>query len=175
LNSLLLDANVIIDANKLGFWDSLITKNKIYIASTVLRNEVFYYINSKKQQKDIHLLGLARRKRIIEVSATVSQQQSLMSKFDLAFAPKLHSGEIESLSILQRRNDLIFCTFDKAAIMALVLLGIAHRGISLERALFECGLNRHLERKHSEKKFKYILKQAKQMRIMGQGLSEDIL
>ena len=98
-----------------------------------------------------------------------------MSKFDLAFGPTLDSGEIESLSILPKRNDLIFCTFDKAAIMALVLLRIAHRGISLERVLLECGLNRHLERKHSEKKFKYILKQAKQMRVMGQGLSEDIL
>jgi len=68
LNSLLLDANVIIDANKLGFWDNLITKNKIYIASTVLRNEVFYYINSKKQQKDIHLLDLARRGHVIELA-----------------------------------------------------------------------------------------------------------
>jgi len=43
LNSLLLDADVIIDANRLGFWNQFVGKNKIYVASTVWRNEALFY------------------------------------------------------------------------------------------------------------------------------------
>jgi len=175
LNSLLLDADVIIDANRLGFWHNLLLKNKIYVASTVLRNEALFYFDSKKQRRDIHLLQLVQKGKVIEVSATVSQQESLISKFDRMFTPRLDPGEIESLSILKKSSDLLFCTFDTAAIIALGLLGISHRGISLEKALTQCGLNRNLKYKYSEKRFKSILKRARQMRIMGQGLREDII
>ena len=80
MNSLLLDANVIIDANKLGFWDNLIIKNKIYVASTVLRNEVRYYIGPRGQRKDIHLLDLARRGHVIELALPPSHKISSEGK-----------------------------------------------------------------------------------------------
>ena len=175
MNSLLLDADVIIDANRLGFWNQLVSKNSVYIASTVLRTEALFYFDSKGKRKKIHLPVLVRRGVITELSATVYQEKSLSSKFDPSFAPRLDPGERESLCILQTRGNLLFCTFDAAAIMALGLLGIAHRGISLQKALIECGLSQNLQRKHSEQRFRSILKRAQQMRVMGQGLSEDII
>lgn len=175
MNSLLLDADVIIDANRLGFWHNLIIKNKVHVASTVLRNEALFYVDSRKRRRKIYLLQLVQKGKIIEVSATISQQESLISKFDCMFAPRLDPGELESLCILKKRSNLLFCTLDTAAIMALGLLGMSHRGISLEKALIQCGLNRNLENKHTEKRFKLILKRAEQMRIMGQGIIQDII
>jgi len=175
LNSLLLDADVIIDVNRLGFWNQFVGKNKIYVASTVWRNEALFYVTRKGQRKRIRLSHLLKAGIIIELEATVNQQKNLISEFDSMFSPRLDPGETESLCILQSNDSLMFCTFDTAAIMALGLLGISHRGISLEKALIQCGLNRTLEYKCSEKRFKSTLKRAKQMRIMGQGLSQDII
>ncbi len=84
--------------------------------------------------------------------------------------PKLDPGETESLIILERIPELIFCTFDYAAIIAVVLLGMANRVISFETVLKKCGLSRRLQRKHSEERFKRIIETAQLMRVMGQGL-----
>jgi hypothetical protein len=86
------------------------------------------------------------------------EQRVLRKRFDRVLGPKLGLGEIESLVIVQKTPDLTFCTFDHAAIIALVLLDMENRGVSFETVLKQCGLSRRLERKHSEERFKRIEK-----------------
>jgi len=170
LNLLLLDADVVIDAHRLHIWDKLLSKNKIHIGSIVLRAEVHYYIDSEGKRKKIDLLPQLGAGKITELSASLAEQRVLRKRFDRVLGPKLGLGEIESLVIVQKTPDLTFCTFDHAAIIALVLLDMGNRGVSFETVLKQCGLSRRLERKHSEERFKRIVKRAHLMRVMEQGL-----
>jgi len=170
LNSLLVDANVVIDAHRLGFWQQFVAKNQIHIASTVLKLEALFYFDSENNKRSINLSHELSKHKLVKVRATVSEIKDLWNKFDLAFAPLLDLGEVECLTILERQKDLKFYTSDKAAIKALALLGLPDRGISLQRALKERGLQKNLSDKYSDKFFKRYVKQGQQMRIMGQGL-----
>jgi hypothetical protein len=170
LNSLLLDADVIIDAHRLGIWDKLLAQNKVHIGSVVLRTEAEYYIDNKGRRRNINLMSQHRAKKITELSATLAEQRILKERFDAVLGPKLDPGEIESLVILERTPELTFCTFDHATITAVVLLDMGNRVISFETLLKQCGLSRKPQRKHSEGRFKQIVKRAQLMRVMGQGL-----
>lgn len=170
MNSLLPDADVVIDIHRLGFWQQFTEKNRVHIASTVLKVEALFYFDSKNRKRQINWKHELTKHRLVEVSATISEMKGLQNKFDLALGPKLGLGELECLAILERQKDLKFCTLDKAAINALALLDLEDRGISLENALTECGLQRNLPDKYSDKRFKRCVKQGQQMRIMGQGL-----
>lgn len=171
LNSLLLDADVVIDAHSLGMWDKLLARNRVHIGSVVLRTEVDYYIDKNGRRRNINLISQHRAKKITELSATLAEQRILKERFDAMLGPKLDPGETESLVILERVPELMFCTFDYAAITAAVLLDIGNRVISFETVLKKCGLSRRrLQRKHSEERFKHIVKTAQLMRVMGQGL-----
>lgn len=170
MNSLLLDADVVIDIHGLGFWQQFVKKNKIYVASTVLKVEALFYFDTRHKKRPIKMEYELSKRKLLELDATPSEIKDLQNKFDLAFAPLMDPGELECLTILKRQKDLKFCTFDKAAIKALALLDLAERGISLERALTECGLHKNLPDKYSDKRFQRYLKQGHQMRIMGQGL-----
>jgi hypothetical protein len=171
LNLLLLDADVVIDAHRLGMWDKLLAQNKVHIGSVVLRTEVEYYIDNKGRRRNINLMSQHRAKKITELSATLAEQRILRERFDAVLGPKLDPGETESLVLLERTPELTFCTFDYAAITAVVLLDMGNRVISFETVLKKCGLSRKLQRKHSEERFKHIVKTAQLMRVMGQGLN----
>jgi hypothetical protein len=171
LNLLLLDADVVIDAHRLGMWDKLLVQNKVHIGSVVLRTEVEYYIDNKGRRRNINLMSQHRAQKITELSATLAEQRILRERFDAVLGPKLDPGETESLVLLERTPELTFCTFDYAAITAVVLLDMGNRVISFETVLKKCGLSRKLQRKHSEERFKHIVKTAQLMRVMGQGLN----
>lgn len=170
MNFLLLDADVIIDVHRLGFWQQFIEKNRIHISSIILRLEALFYFDTKHRKRPINLRHELSEHELVKLHAIISEIEDLWKRFDLAFAPQLDSGEMECLAILKKREDLKFCTFDGAAITALGLLNLANRGISLERALRECGLQKNLPTKYSDKRFKRYIKQGQKMRITGQGL-----
>ena len=52
----------------------------------------------------------------------------------------VHAGEVESLAVLVREEDLTLCTFDAAAIRALPFLDVSDRAVSAERLLRTSGL-----------------------------------
>ena len=122
MNLLLLDADVIIDLHKLELWAQVTKKHKVYIASTVLHNEAYYYEDDKGQHP-IEVTGIE------ELSATPQEIQQFCSKFNPAYL-ELHPGESESLSILINKSKLVFCTCDRAAVIASVLVGIIERLVS---------------------------------------------
>lgn len=163
MNLLLLDADVIIDLHKLELWKQVTKKHKVYVASTVLHNEAYYYEDDKGR----HPIEVAN---IEELSATPQEIQQLYSKFNPAYL-ELHQGELESLAILINKSDIIFCTCDRAAVIASVLLDITERLVSVEKMLGQSGLSSsRLEPKHTENKFKNYVKQGQQMKIQGTGL-----
>jgi hypothetical protein len=72
--------------------------------------------------------------------------RTVAAEFDRVFVEGLHPGELEAIAILKKNPDesLRFCTADKVAIYALVLLNLEERLVSLEAVLREVGLGRAL-------------------------------
>jgi hypothetical protein len=59
---------------------------------------------------------------------------------------------------------------DHAVIKALALLDLSAQGISFEKLLRKSGINKKLEYKHTEKRFKKFLSEGNIMRIQRRGL-----
>jgi len=171
LFTVLLDADAIIDLHRFHIWDQIVDKNKIYISSIILRHEVYFYEDYKGIRHNIDLLkdiGL----KFHEISISSEELKKFSQQFDRVFEPELHEGEKEALKILQDNNEILFCTFDKAAIKAMALLGKREQGISLEKLLKSSGIAKKIEFKHTEKYFKKYLDEGSIMRIQGRGIKK---
>jgi hypothetical protein len=169
LNIVLLDADVIIDLHRFNVWNQIISKNKIYISSIILRQEVYYYEDYYGVKHNIELLKDVGTK-FSELSASVEDLKEFLKQFDRVFEEELHSGEKEALKILQDNKNMLFCTCDKAAIKAIALIGKREQGISFERLLKSSGINKKIEFKHTEKLFKKYLDEGSIMRIQKIGI-----
>ena len=166
---LLLDADVTIDLHRLGIWKHVIKNHNIYIPSVILHREVYYYEDEKRKRYPIDLkkeVGVT----INELSCSAEELLSFKEQFDCVFQEELHDGEKEALVLLQKQEDLLLCTCDHAAIKALALLDLSAQGISFENLLRKTGINKKLEFKHTEKRFKRCLSEGSIMRIQERGL-----
>jgi predicted nucleic acid-binding protein len=156
VNLLLLDADVIIDLHKLGLWEKITERNKVYIPSTIIQ-EVEYYDDELGRQ----YLNLKENvgKTIQEVSATPKEIAQLKNRLSQPDKESLDPGESEAITILDKNCDMVFCSSDQLAIISIVLLNMEARVISLERLLKGSGLTtKKLEYKSSEKKFQSCIK-----------------
>jgi len=163
------DADVIIDLHRLNVWNNVIAKNKIYISSIILRQEVHFYEDCNGIRHYIDLLKNAGS-LFQEISISAEDLKIFSQQFDRVFEGELHSGEKEALKILQDNNDFLFCTCDKAAIKAIALLGKKEQGISFEKLLKSSGLTKKIELKHTEKYFRKYLDEGSIMRIQSCGI-----
>jgi len=77
---------------------------------------------------------------VTECNATVEEMKAVLDRLPLLRQKALHSGEIESLAIMVRQKDCLFCTFDAAAIGTLPFLDATDRAISAERLMQSSGL-----------------------------------
>lgn len=167
--SVLLDADVIIDLHKYGVWDKITEKHKIHIPSIILHKEVYYYYNPDGTKQFIYLepeIG----KTIFEVSCSPDELLTFSQQFDTTLGQEIHTGEKEALVLLQKHQDLIFCTCDHTAIQVLALLDLAERGLSFESLLRKSGITKKLEYKHTEAYFKNNLKMGSIAKIQQKGL-----
>jgi hypothetical protein len=111
----ILDANVVIDAHKENYWNSLIEGHKIHLPATVIRDEVQYFDAGNNNKKGIQLKPLIDKGFIFEIAATIDDEKQLQclvkAQFLLAFDP----GEREALALLkaQRYKNFFFCTGDR--------------------------------------------------------------
>jgi len=138
----LLDADVIIDLLAMDTFDKLSNLHDIYAASSVIEEIEHYWkegimipvdFKNKYVQK-----GLVKK-----LSASTDEiRDEVLSKLPRLRQEALHAGELESLAILIRDDDLIFCTRDAAAIRAMPFLDLSERGISVESLLGKSGLQR---------------------------------
>lgn len=167
---LLLDADVIIDLHKLGLWKQITKSHKVSIPSIVLHKEVYYY----EDENGHHHIDLEREAGVTFSDLSCSAQELLgfKERFDRVFQEELHDGEKEALVLLQKQEDLLLCTCDHAAIKALALLDLSAQGISFEGLLKKSGMNKKLEYKHTEKRFKNILSEGNIMRIHGREVKK---
>ena len=135
LKCVLLDANIIIEAYKLGIWEELIERVEFTVSSIVANDEVLFF--SKQENKiptPINLRSLIEEGKINELSATQEEMTSFMEIFDSVFSQRLDPGELESLSLIEtgKAGDSMFCTSDAPAIKALAMMGRSDAGISMD-------------------------------------------
>ena len=142
---LLLDTTAVLELHRRDAWSALIQRRTIVVPSIVAYNESFYYERAS-QTIIIDLPLLIAGGKIQELEATPSEMRSVAAEFDRVFVEGLHPGELEALAILRKDLDdsLRFCTADKVAIYAIVLLNLEERIVSLEAVLREVGLSRPL-------------------------------
>jgi hypothetical protein len=143
LKYLLLDADVIIHLFEIGLWGAFINRFDISVSSTVV-NEVTHYHDKNGVQVPINLRD--EEITILSLSAEKSYG-TVYSIIDRNSGPDLHMGEIESISLLMEEENekLVLCTGDGGAIIALCLLGLKERTISLEEALKQGGMKRKVK------------------------------
>jgi len=168
----LLDADVIIDLHKFEVWEHIIKQNEILISSTILRREVYYYVDDFGFKHNIDLVKEAGRS-FAEVSVKAEDLISFKQKFERFILEELDPGELESLKILDDREDCSFSTCDKAAIKVIALLGKREKGLSFEKLLKSSGISKNLEYKHTEHYFKKYLDEGSILRIQRFGLKEE--
>ena len=171
MHIVLLDADVIIDLHIFHIWNQIIDKNKIYISSIILRQEVYFYENYNGVRHNIELSKDVGAK-FLEISVSAEELKKFTQQFDRVFEEELHAGEKEALKILQDNNEILFCTSDKTAIKAIALLGIREQGISFEKLLKSSGITKKTEFKHTEKYFKKYLDEGSIMRIQSRGIKK---
>lgn len=167
---LLLDADVIIDLHRLGLWKQITKSHQVFVPSIILHKEVYFY----EDENGRHHIDLEKEAGVTFAELSCSGQELLRFKerFDRVFQEELHDGEKEALVLLQKQEDILLCTCDYAAIKALALLDLAEQGISFEGLLKKSGMNKKLEYKHTEKRFKKYLTEGSIMRMQERGLKK---
>jgi len=169
---ILLDADVIIDLHRFNIWNQIVTKNRIYISSIILRQEVYFYEGHNAVRHNIKLLKDAGLK-FSEISVSVTELKKFSLQFDRVLEAELHAGEKEALKIMQDNNEILFCTCDKAAIKAIAVLGKREQGISFEKLLKSSGITKRLAFKHTEKYFKKYLNEGSIIRIQSYSIKRQ--
>ena len=174
LKSLIPDADAIIHLHELGLWGRLCKRTEVLVPSVVAREVEYYRDLQTGEWVLIDLKQQCDQQGITEITATAIEVAQFLAQFDVVLSDELHEGELEALTCLaiHADQDCRFCTADKAAIRALVLAGMAEKGISLEKALRWVGLAvPELHHQHSEARFRALLKEASIQRIQGTGLA----
>jgi hypothetical protein len=183
LNSLLLDANVIIKLHELKIWDKFFSVNKVHVPSSIIRDrrginepgEAHCAFLEKGERIDYDLRSDVAEGKIIEVHCDPFEIKRVQDKLDSLNGPNIQMGELESITYLVKgeKADIKFCTADKSAIKSLWFLKIEKYAISLETALKKCGLYRELKDQFSEKRFKSWMREAEIERIYNINFSAD--
>jgi len=175
LKLLLLDANVIIKAHKLGIWQLLIERAEIVVPSIIARDEALYYSLEEGQiPTSINVPLLIDAGKIKEFSASLEELDELQSKFDREFVEHIHPGEREALALLfaGRLPDYYFCSGDAKAIQTAAMLRLGEQIVSLEKTLKSLGLEKKLEFWFSEDFCKKQLDIGHQNLIQGRGIAK---
>jgi hypothetical protein len=135
----LLDADVIIKLLEINVFNSLADMHELHVASAVV-DEVKYFRRDGVKHPVNFRDQYINSGRVVEATATTGEMQDVLRRLPSLRQQSIHSGEIESLAVLVRHEELTLCTFDAAAIRALPFLDVAERAISAERLLQTSGL-----------------------------------
>lgn len=135
----LLDADVIIKLLEIDVFDKLVAGHELHVASTVVDEVKYYRRGGQKYQVDFRQQYIDSG-RVSETTATPEEMQDVLRRLPPLRQQGVHAGEIESLAVLVRQEDLTICTFDAAAIRSLPFLDVTDRAISAERLLRTSGL-----------------------------------
>jgi hypothetical protein len=170
---ILVDADVAVHLHEWGVWDAFVQANTVYAGAIVL-DEVAR-VMERKGATTTNLTMQVSQGKIMKVHCDANDWQCLQRRFDPVLGPDLHPGELEELCCLEEGlcGDAKFCTADKAALFALVLIGLGDRAVSLEEALCDCGLSRNLPYQCTRDYKQKWLKRCSENRIRGIGLRKN--
>jgi hypothetical protein len=135
----LLDADVIIKLLEIDVFDRLINHHNVSVASTVIAEVKYFRRGGRKIDVDFRR-QYVEPGLVTESSATADEMKEVINRLPVLRRQGIHAGEIESLAVLVRQEDLTLCTFDAAAIRTLPFLGATERVVSAERLLQISGL-----------------------------------
>lgn len=135
----LLDADVIIKLLEIDVFDKLVAMHELHVASTVVDEVKFFRRGGQKFQINFRQQYIETG-RVTETTATPEEMQDVLRRLPPLRQQAVHAGEIESLAVLVRQEDLTLCTFDSAAIKTLPFLDATERAVSAERLLQRSGL-----------------------------------
>jgi len=137
----LLDADVVIEAFRQGIWDALIARTHVHVARAIIEEANFYPDPLTGQDRRIDLQSYIDQGKITVLDPDEEALAQVSNTCRRCL--ELHDGERSSLATLVRLgSEYRFCTGDKAAIQALVLLELSGQSISLDRLLGDAGIAR---------------------------------
>ena len=150
----ILDANVVIDAHRLGFWTALVTQYRISVTETIL-NEVQFYEDDTGEKHEIDLRASAQKGAIDVLGASAEEFEAVQSKITLEFAKSVDPGEMEAIAVLAsgRCEEHRFCTADAVAIKLLAVLNLGAYGVPVKKLLEPIGYRKEVPRQYGEKYF----------------------
>ena len=159
---LLLDANIIIDLQTLGLFDRLCKSYAVYVTPEVLKEADRYPSGGK-----YHKIFIKTKVKIIQ-DVAIGSIDTVLDEAREAWL-SVDEGETTSIASIyqQEKEDMFFCTCDKAAIKLVSYMDLDKQSISLEKALQDVGYHkRNLFHQHSEKMFKECIKEGKSLRVL---------
>ncbi|MBI5657089.1 MAG: hypothetical protein HZC44_09895 [Geobacter sp.] len=101
----LLDADVIIKLLEIDVFDRLVAMYDLYVASTVVDEVKYYRRSGRKFQVDFRQQYITTG-LVTETQATAEEMQDVLRRLPLLRQQGVHAGEIESLAVLVRQEDL---------------------------------------------------------------------
>jgi predicted nucleic acid-binding protein len=152
---LLLDADVVIDLHSLDLFDILAKAYNVMVTQEVFREAKWYPKRGKKIAIDIEdKVSIITDISIDRVHEVYSEAREARLTID--------DGEATSIAyIIQKKEDLRFCTCDKAAIILLSYMGLEKDAVSLETALRESSHHKKLFPRHLKSEFQDCVKEGK--------------
>lgn len=164
----LLDADVIIDLLGFDVFDKLVKIHEVHVASAVVGEVLHFKRDGEKYSVDFRQTYVDPG-RVKEVSASVEELGEIVKRLPPIKRDGLHPGELESIAILVREEELTFCCCDAASIRILPLFDLSERGISTEALLRQSGLLKPgLQARHTEEYFRNNLRIGKQEHLLSQ-------
>lgn len=157
--SLLLDADVVIDLHSLSLFDKIRNAYNAKVTREVFGEAKGYLIAGKK--KKINIKG----KVTIIDSVDIKHLKKVLKEAKQARL-SIDSGEATSIAyILQDKEDIIFCTCDKAAIKLLSYMNLNQKSTSLQKALKSSSIHARVYVRHYDSTFKDCVREGKALRI----------
>lgn len=173
--SVLLDAVVIVDVCKLGFWNAALSKLNVAVPAVIVSG-ADYFVGPEVWAELIGMPALVTAGDVESIEVSICATSAMLSRFTPALQKGLDAGEIEALALFHSGQlpDQLFCTADGQAIQALAMLGLSSCGISCEALFQRVGLTlpQHAPQKLREPFFQRHLHLGSVNRASGTGLAK---
>ncbi len=167
---LLIDANIIIEAFRLGVWDALVSRCDIYFPEVMLA-EALYYTDPADTRHRIDLDPYCESGQIAVLTVELSATKAFLDCFDPSYRDTLHEGEADALAFLfQEDENWKFCSADKIVFRVLGNAKRADQGLSLEEVLDTIGLGRAVAKQFTRAFRKKWTQQGFEEALAGTGL-----
>lgn len=142
--------------------------HEVHVASAVAGEVLHFKRDGEKYSVDFRQTYVDAG-RVKEVSASIEELGEIVKRLPPIKRDGLHPGELESIAILVREEDLTFCCCDAASIRILPVFDLSERGISTEALLRQSGLLKPwLQARHTEEYFRTNLRIGRQEHLLSQ-------